>query len=257
MAEVTEAKKRLLAVDDKIYTWPNLVRNEFLCAMFVMIVLILWALLIDAPLEAPANPTRTPNPSKAPWYFLGLQEMLVYFDPWNAGVVMPSLIIVGLMVIPFIDINPKGNGYYCFKDRKYEILTFFLGFHVLWVSMIIIGTFFRGPGWNLFWPWQHWDPHKVVALTNVDLPYLVGFRNYVWSAVFGLVCIATYFVLAIGLFHAWVIRVKGREFMQRWGPVRFAITAFLFVTMVALPVKMFLRLAFNVKYILVTPWLNI
>jgi Cytochrome b(C-terminal)/b6/petD len=257
MAEVTEAKKRFLAVDDKIYTWPNLVRNEFLCAMFVMIVLILWALLIDAPLEAPANPTRTPNPSKAPWYFLGLQEMLVYFDPWNAGVVMPSLIIVGLMVIPFIDINPKGNGYYCFKDRKYEILTFFLGFHVLWVSMIIIGTFFRGPGWNLFWPWQHWDPHKVVALTNVDLPYLVGFRNYVWSAVFGLVCIAAYFVLAIGLFHAWVLRVKGREFMQRWGPVRFAITAFLFVTMVALPVKMFLRLAFNVKYILVTPWLNI
>jgi hypothetical protein len=257
MAEVTEAKKRVLPVDDKIYTWPNLVRNEFLCAMFVMIVLILWALLIDAPLEAPANPTRTPNPSKAPWYFLGLQEMLVYFDPWNAGVVMPSLIIVGLMVIPFIDINPKGNGYFCFKDRKYEILTFFLGFHVLWVSMIIIGTFFRGPGWNLFWPWQHWDPHKVVALTNVDLPYLVGFRNYVWSAVFGLICIGAYFVVAIWLFYAWVIRVKGREFMQRWGPVRFAITAFLFVTMASLPVKIFLRLAFNVKYIMVTPWLNI
>jgi hypothetical protein len=74
MAEVTEAKKRLLAVDDKIYTWPNLVRNEFLCAMFVMIVLILWALLIDAPLEAPANPTRTPNPSKAPWcWFISIR----------------------------------------------------------------------------------------------------------------------------------------------------------------------------------------
>jgi hypothetical protein len=257
MAEVMQDKKRAIAIDDKVHTWPNLVRNEFLMAMFIMVVLVLWALLIDAPLEAPANPTRTPNPSKAPWYFLGLQEMLVYFDPWNAGVVMPSLIIVGLMVIPFIDINPKGNGYYCFKDRKYEILTFFLGFHVLWVSMIIIGTFFRGPGWNLFWPWQRWDPHKVVALTNVDLPYLVGFRNYVWSAVFGLVCVALYFVVAIGLFYAWVIRTKGKEFMQRWGPVRFAITAFLFVTMAALPLKMFLRLAFNVKYILVTPWLNI
>jgi len=184
MAEIAQEKKKPVVVDDKIHTWPNLVRNEFLCAMFVMIVLILWALLIDAPLEEPANPTRTPNPSKAPWYFLGLQEMLVYFDPWNAGVVMPSLIIVGLMVIPFIDINPKGSGYYCFKDRKYEILTFFLGFHVLWVSMIMIGTFFRGPGWNLFWPWQRWDPHKVVALTNIDLPYLLGFRDYKWSAVF-------------------------------------------------------------------------
>ena len=129
MAEATREKK--LPVDDKIHTWPHLVRLEFLVAILVFVVLIIWSLSVDAPLEEAANPTRTPNPSKAPWYFLGLQEMLVYFDPWNAGVVMPSLIIVGLMVIPFIDINPKGNGYYCFKDRKYEILTFFLGFDLL------------------------------------------------------------------------------------------------------------------------------
>lgn len=257
MAEVIQEKKKPLPVDDKIHTWPHLTRNEFLCALFVLVVLTLWALLIDAPLESPANPTRTPNPSKAPWYFLGLQEMLVYFDPWNAGVVMPSLIIVGLMVIPFIDINPKGNGYYCFKDRKYEILTFFLGFHILWVTMIMIGTFFRGPGWNLFWPWQKWDPHKVVALTNVDLPYLLGFRDYFWSSVVGLVVIAGYFVVAITAFYFWVLHVKGREFLERWGMARFSITAFLVVTMLALPCKMFLRLAFNVKYILVTPWINI
>jgi hypothetical protein len=255
MAEATREKK--LLADDKVHTWPHLVRLEFLVALFVMVVLILWALMIDAPLEEPANPTRTPNPSKAPWYFLGLQEMLVYFDPWHAGVVLPSLIIVGLMVIPFIDINPKGNGYYCFKDRKYEILTFFLGFHILWVSMIIIGTFFRGPGWNLFWPWQHWDPHKVVALTNVDLPYLVGFRDYTWSAVFGAVVIGAYFVLFIAGFYWWVLRIKGREFLERWGMVRFMITALLAALMIALPAKMFLRLVFNVKYILVTPWLNI
>ena len=208
MAEATREKK--LPVDDKIHTWPHLVRLEFLVAILVFVVLIIWSLSVDAPLEEAANPTRTPNPSKAPWYFLGLQEMLVYFDPWHAGVVLPSLIIVGLMVIPFIDINPKGNGYYCFKDRKYEILTFFLGFHVLWVSMIIIGTFFRGPGWNLFWPWQRWDPHKVVALTNVDLPYLVGFRDYIWSAIFGAVVIGAYFVLFIAGFYRWVLRIKGR-----------------------------------------------
>ena len=188
MAEAV--RERRLPVDDKIHTWPHLVRMEFLVALFVTAGLTLWAMMVDAPLEEPANPTRTPNPSKAPWYFLGLQEMLVYFDPWHAGVVLPTLIIVGLMIIPYIDINPKGNGYYCFKDRKYEILTFFLGFHVLWIVTIIIGTFFRGPGWNLFWPWQHWDPHKVVALTNVDLPYLFGFRDYWWSAIFGLIVIA-------------------------------------------------------------------
>ena len=75
--------------DDKIHTWPHLVRNEFLIACAMMILLIVWSLLVDAPLEEPANPTRTPNPSKAPWYFLGLQEMLVFFDPWHAGVVLP------------------------------------------------------------------------------------------------------------------------------------------------------------------------
>src|SRR5207245_11010044 len=100
MSEIAQEKKKPVVVDDKIYTWPNLVRNEFLVAMFVMIVLILWALLIDAPLEEPANPTRTPNPSKAPWYFLGLQEMLVYFDPLHAGVVVPSLISDALTVNP-------------------------------------------------------------------------------------------------------------------------------------------------------------
>jgi len=255
MAEV--AQERKLPVDDKIHTWPHLVRTEFLVALFVIVVLTVWSITIDAPLEEPANPTRTPNPSKAPWYFLGLQEMLVYFDPWNAGVVLPSMIIVGLMVIPFIDINPKGNGYYCFKDRKYEILTFFLGFHVLWVTMIIIGTFFRGPGWNLFLPWQRWDPHKVVALTNVDLPYLVGFRNYTLSALFGLFVIGAYFVIGVVAFYFWVLKVKGREFLERWGMVRFTITALLFVLMLSLPAKMFLRLVFNVKYILVTPWINI
>ncbi len=255
MAEAAREKK--LPVDDKIHTWPHLVRMEFLVALFVLAALVLWALTVDAPLEEAANPTRTPNPSKAPWYFLGLQEMLVYFDPWNAGVVMPSLIIVGLMVIPYIDINPRGNGYYCFKDRKWEILTFFFGFHVLWIAMIMIGTFFRGPGWNLFWPWQKWDPHKVVALTNVDLPYLVGFRDYTWSAVFSLTMIGLFFVVVISLFYAFVVKVKGKEFLERWGMVRFSITAVLIALMVSLPAKMALRLLFNVKYVLVTPWINI
>ncbi|MGE5062158.1 MAG: cytochrome C [Betaproteobacteria bacterium] len=255
MAEA--ARERKLPVDDKIHTWPHLVRMEFLVTLFVLVALTLWALTVDAPLEEPANPTRTPNPSKAPWYFLGLQEMLVYFDPWHAGVVLPSLIIVGLMVIPYIDINPRGNGYYCFKDRKWEILTFFLGFNILWITMIMIGTFFRGPGWNLFWPWQKWDPHKVVALTNVDLPYLVGFRDYWWSAAFSLVMIGIYFIATIALFYFFVLKVKGKAFLERWGMVRFSITAGLISLMLALPAKMALRLLFNVKYILVTPWINV
>lgn len=243
--------------DDKVHTWPFLVRSEFLCTIFVMLFLIFWSLLVDAPLEEPANPGRTPNPSKAPWYFLGLQEILVFFDPWHAGVVAPTFIIMGLMVIPYIDINTKGNGYYTFKERKYEIMTFLFGFQVLWVSTVIIGTFLRGPGWNWFWPWQPWDSHKVEAMTNQDLPYLLGFRDYVTSALFGGGMVILYFVVGTLLMYWWVVWLKGRDFMQRWGMARFGLTSFLFLNMVAIMVKMVLRSAFNIKYIMVTPWLNI
>ena len=118
-------------------------------------VLIVWSILLKAPLEQPANRAVTPNPSKAPWYFLGLQEMLVYFDPWLAGVVLPSLIIVGLIAIPYIDKNPKGNGYYTFAERKVEITMFLFGFVILWSSLIVLGTFLRGPNWNFFGPFEY------------------------------------------------------------------------------------------------------
>ena len=259
--EVT-LKKATGAGDDKVHTWPHLVRGEFLCSIIVTLFLLVWALLVDAPLEEPANPARTPNPSKAPWYFLGLQEMLVFFDPWHAGVVLPSLIIVGLMVIPYIDINPKGNGYYCWKDRKWELMTFILGFHILWVSLIIIGTFLRGPGWNWFWFWEKWDSHRVEALTNVDLPYLLGVRDKWTATIVGALLTLAFFVVGFVGFYWFCKRVKGadfEDFMRRWGWPRFALTAFLFINMVAVVVKMLLRHLFNIKYImsLETPYFSI
>ena len=98
------------------------------------IFLVVWGIVLQAPLEQPASSTTAPNPSKAPWYFLGLQEMLVYFDPWMAGVVLPSMIIVGLMAMPYIDTNKQGNGYYTIAQRKFAYITFQYGFLVLWVD---------------------------------------------------------------------------------------------------------------------------
>ncbi|MBI2001357.1 MAG: cytochrome C, partial [candidate division NC10 bacterium] len=98
-APTSAVKKAQL--EDRVHVWPFLVRNEWICTLIVMVLLTVWSIVINAPLEEPANPANTPNPSKAPWYFLGLQEMLVYFDPWMAGVVLPSLIIIGLMLIPY------------------------------------------------------------------------------------------------------------------------------------------------------------
>ena len=154
---------------EKTWVWPDLVYTELLAMVIGMIILVVWSLLLKAPIEEPANPARTPNPSKAPWYFLGLQEMLVYFDPWLAGVVFPSLIIVGLMAIPYIDTNPKGNGYFTFRERKVEITLFMFGFLILWVLLVVLGTFLRGPNWNFFGPYEYWDLHKLLALNNVNL----------------------------------------------------------------------------------------
>ncbi len=129
--------------DDKVLVWPDLVYIEFIALILFQVFLIVWSILVAAPIEEPANPAATPNPSKAPWYFLGLQEMLVYFDPWLAGVLFPTMIILGLMAIPYMDINKKGDGYYTFKERRVGIFIFMYGWIVLWLFLIVIGTFFQ------------------------------------------------------------------------------------------------------------------
>ncbi len=108
--------------------------------------------------------------------------------------VLPGLIIVGLMVVPYIDVNPKGNGYYCFKDRSFAITTFLFGFLVMWIVLIIMGTFIRGPGWYLFLPGQYWDVHKTVAITNRDLPAIFGVTGFYPAMAFGATCVAIWLV---------------------------------------------------------------
>ena len=153
--------------DDKVLVWPDLVYTELICLVLATAALIVWGIVAKAPLEQPANRAVTPNPSKAPWYFLGLQEMLVYFDPWLAGVVLPTLIVVGLMAIPYIDTNPRGNGYYSFRERKWEIGLFLYGFLVLWSFLIITGTFLRGPNWSFYGPYEYWDTNKLEPLVKL------------------------------------------------------------------------------------------
>lgn len=132
-------------------TWPYFMYTIVLCFLLTTIVLWVWSMAIPAPLEPIADPNKTPNPSKAPWYFVGLQELLVYFDPWIAGVVLPTLIIVGLMAIPYLDKSPVGIGEYNYKDRKFAFWVFTIGM-IFWFVLIIIGQAFRGPSWQWYWP---------------------------------------------------------------------------------------------------------
>jgi hypothetical protein len=218
---------------------------------------MIWSIALDAPLEEPSDPSLTPNPAKAPWYFLGLQEMLVYFDPWIAGVVFPSLIVMGLMVIPYVDMNPKGNGYYTFKERKFAILTFCFGFHVLWILLIIVGVFMRGPGWLWFWPWKEWDSHRIVADTNYDLTQFIGIDSKsLLGFIIGGGLVSIYFFLGMTVPYI-LMKMKNSQMLEKLGIIRYSIVAFLFLSMFGLPIKMVLKLVFHLKYIWVTPWFNI
>lgn len=243
------------AAADKVDAWPYLVRKEFLVAIALTIGLVVWGLITDAPLEEYANSNVTPNPSKAPWYFLGLQEILVYFDPWIAGVGLPVLIIVGLMAIPYIDINPKGRGYYTLRERIFAISTYCFGFLVLWIVLILIGVFLRGPGWLIFWPWQEWDIHRIVAETNYDLTQFIGVDSTsIPGMVLGGIICSIYYILFMGIPYLFL---RNGPTFAALGIVRYLIVSFLFASMMTLPIKIVLRLVFHIKYVWVTPWFNI
>ncbi|MCB0308377.1 MAG: hypothetical protein KDD48_03315 [Bdellovibrionales bacterium] len=243
--------------DRRVMTWPNLVYIEFICLIAITVFLIFWSIGFQAPLEEPANPTVTPNPAKAPWYFLGLQEMLVYFDPWLAGVVFPGLIVVGLMALPYIDPNPKGNGYYSFKDRRLVIGYYLFGFLIQWVLLIVLGTFMRGPGWSFFGPFQEWDPHKVEALTNINLSELLWVKllniglpkNILLREGVGIVVVLGYLVALPPLLAKTIFK----KLYQELSFIRFQIMCFLFLAMLSLPIKMILRWTINLKYIVAIP----
>ena len=256
--------------DDKVLVWPDLVYTELICLVAATAGLMLWAIVSKAPLEQPANPGYAPNPAKAPWYFLGLQEMLVYFDPWMAGVVYPGLIIAGLCAMPYIDTNPKGNGYYTLRERPFAITTWLFGFLILWVVLIFFGTFLRGPNWNFFGPYEFWDLHKQEALNNVDV------SNIFWNRILHrarptadsnpipllphwMVREWLGFVLVIAYLFITPVILRFTVFKRQYenmGAIRFVIMVSLLLLMALMPVKMVLRWLFNMKYFIYLPEFN-
>jgi hypothetical protein len=135
---------------DKVNTWPHLMIAELTALMAVTALLLVMSAVLQAPLLDPANPNATPNPSKAPWYFLGLQELLSYFDPQIAGVTVPTLVgMIGFMAVPFVDRNPSTRP----SDRKFAVMLFTL-FMAGSATLTIFGVLFRGRGFNFAYPWQ-------------------------------------------------------------------------------------------------------
>jgi len=225
---------------EKIDVWPHLVSREFLAALSALLVLVVWSVVLDAPLQPLADPHTTPNPAKAPWYFVGLQEMLVYFDPWVAGVLLPLIVIFGLAAMPYLDPNPRGIGVYCFAPRRWAVTAFLFGFG-LWVVLIVIGLFFRGPGWTWYWPGESRAVAKVVRgdTWNLSLPA-------------GVALVGAYYGLGL-----YLPRRLQPETFASLSRARYAALWMLALTMLALPLKMLLRLLFRVHYVLATPWFRL
>jgi hypothetical protein len=225
---------------DEVAVFPDLVYKEFLAALLISIVLLAWSLAIDAPLRPEANPGSTENPAKAPWYFVGLQELLVYFDPWIAGVGIPTLIIVGLMIIPYLDTTRHMTGQYTFRHRRLAIWNFLFGFGLWWV-LIAVGQFLRGTDWQFYWPWESWTIAKVSAQSLWSFPW--------W---FGLPFLILYFgggLILPARLWPWLYRGLGCG--------RYVAVMVFTLIMYAMPLKIILRLFLGVKYVLITPWFNI
>ncbi len=257
--------------NEKVLVWPDLVYTELICMVALTAFMLIWAISLQAPLEEPASAVKTPNPSKAPWYFLGLQEMLVYYDPWMAGVVLPGMVVGGLMAIPYIDFNKQGNGYYTIDQRKFAYIMFQFGFLVLWVTLIVMGTFLRGPNWNFFGPYEYWDTHKVEALNNVDLSeyfwvnwmqssrpaapegstFITKLGYNVYRELPGIFLVIGYLTILPPLL---VIFSKFfQHLFVKMGFIRYMVMTNLLLMMMLLPLKMVARWTVNLKYFIALP----
>ncbi len=134
---------------DKVHVWPHLLVVEFVAALIITAFTLIFSIFVNAPLLELANFNATPNPSKAPWYFLGLQELLTMFHPMVAGVTIPGMGMFALILAPYIDRNPSNKP----NDRKF-VISLFTIFLMFWAVLVIIGSFFRGPGFNFVFPWN-------------------------------------------------------------------------------------------------------
>ncbi len=134
-----------------VFTWPHLLVRHAVASLGVLLFVLAVAILFNAPLKEIANPAVTPNPEKAPWYFVGLQELLSLLHPMIAGVLLPGMLVGGLIMLPYIDRNPARKA----RFRKVAVWTFTL-FLVAWIVLTVIGFAFRGPDWMWIWPWNEW-----------------------------------------------------------------------------------------------------
>lgn len=212
----------------RVTVWPDLLFREVIAALAFLVVLMAISIVVDAPLEDPANAAHTPNPAKAPWYFVGLQELLVYFDPWIAGVAIPLLIIFGLCAIPYVDPTRHDQGVYTLRRRPLASAIFLAGL-VGWFALIAIGLWFRGPGWAWIWPGGK-------SMGGASFETTRSLPNWL-----GVPLVLAYF----GLGGVWIVRRTAA--WSGFSPARRWLFALLLLLMAGTLLKILLRVVFHVR----------
>ncbi len=144
--------------DGMVTSWPHLLMRELNLFLLVTIVVMGMSILFDAPLEEMANPAVTPNPAKAPWYFVGLQELLSWGNPFWGGILVPSLAVLALLLVPYLDRRKEGTAEWFHPTRRRAVIVF-TAITVAAVALILVGEYMRGPNWRLYWPWEKWPLH--------------------------------------------------------------------------------------------------
>ena len=145
--------------EDEVFAWPDLIFREVLLLLATVAVVLILAIFWNAPLEEIANPVNPPNPAKAPWYFMGLQELVANSAFWG-GVVVPALLVTALILLPYFDRKRRGVGVWFSRERKVAITIFTICLSAA-VILTVVGTAFRGPNWSFQWPWRpiHAEQH--------------------------------------------------------------------------------------------------
>ena len=226
---------------EEVPTWPNLVAREALAVLVVVFIARMWATLQPAPLALMADPSRTPNPLKAPWFLVGFQELAVYFDPWLAELAFPAILFLGLLALPYIDPNPRGIGIYGFSHRAAAISLFMIGY-LLWLVLTLIGVFFRGPYWELVSPLTGavWMTAEQ-SLGSWSMPTILGLAFLVVWYAGGII----------------FPRKRAPQVFVEQRPFAYTFLMIVVMTGLLIPLKIVLRLVLGLQYFLVTPWFNL
>jgi hypothetical protein len=245
-----DREARAVAERELVSTWPHLVRLELIAALATLLLVSWWAIGLAVPLGPPADPSVTPAVAKAPWFLVGVQELLQYFDAWLAGVVLPGVLIAGLCALPYLD-RGEGSGFYTWRGRP-VVLGLTLALLVIWLAPLVVGLLWRGEHWALQPAWRPSTPDEVSPRLLLSIAERLRLGPAAGQLLGAGLCLGPFLLVPL----AW-LRLRRRAWAARLGAARFCTAGALLVIGAGVVLKVVLVGALDIRYLWVTPWFRI